>query len=194
MPNVNATQKLVELAKAGDPLAYDELFERVADRLLRFIRYRMSAHMRTKLDPVDALQEVYLLAHRGFARFESSGDEQAFTRWLYAIANNCLRNQASHFDAAKRKPLRPNAHGTGLFDRLRVSATGPATAFARQEALERLHSALEEIDETEREVIVLRYFQELTVSQISEVVGRSPATVKRNLVSASRKLGARLDG
>src|SRR5437868_7162353 len=90
-------------ARNGDREAYDRLFGLHADRALLFIRARLGARLRQKVESRDVLQDAYLAAHQAFDRFDYA-DEGAFTRWLCRIIDNRIRDLGDHFDALKRQP------------------------------------------------------------------------------------------
>jgi RNA polymerase sigma-70 factor (ECF subfamily) len=182
------TADLVAAAQGGDAQAYEQLFERVADRLLLFIRLRMGPRLREHHDPLDVLQETYVEAHRSFARFRPDGPG-AFTRWLHAVADHRLRDLAKEQARQKRRPPSPLVHGSGVMDRVRARHTGPSSACARREAQEKLAQAMLELAEEEREALLRRYFQEETLETIAAALGRSEPTVRRLLGHARVKLG-----
>jgi len=187
------THHLVEQVQAGDRAAYEALFERVADRLLTYVRIRMGARLRGRLEPVDVVQDVYLEAFRDLARFEPR-DEGAFSRWLYRIADHRLSNLADHFGARKRQaPGGALARGSAVLDRLRDRERSPSSVCARREQEERLVAAMESLDPDEREALLLRHFQGLSVAEVRESLGKSDATVFRILGRARLKLARLVD-
>jgi len=87
--------ELVELARAGERPAFDELVRR-HDRRLRGLAYRLMAD-RDRMD--DALQEAYLKAFRALPRFRAGGD---FGAWLYRITYNACIDELRQ---RQRSPL-----------------------------------------------------------------------------------------
>lgn len=184
------THQLVQNAKAGDQAAYERLFERFAGRLLLYVRLRLGSSLKAKLDPYDVLQETYLSAHRSFGDFELQ-DEHSFSHWLHRIARNRIHDLVDHFGAHKRKA--PGVvEGSGVIDRIRASQTGPSTAFARAEQEQQLERAMADLDDREREALLLRYFEGQSLEQIGKAQGCSRETVRTLLGHARVKLGAAL--
>src|SRR5262249_2065673 len=116
------THILWRQARSGDRAAYDRLFALHTDRALLFIRARLGAGMREKVECQDVLQDAYLAAHQGFANFDYT-DEGAFTRWLCRIIDNRIRDLDDHFAALKRQ----------VVELPRADPTGPVTAADRAE-------------------------------------------------------------
>ena len=187
------TRLLVEKAKGGDHEAYDQLFAHAADRALLFIRLRLGPQLRAKLDAMDVLQEAYIEAHKAFDRFEYTG-EDAFARWLCRIIDNCIRGLADYHGAKKRKGSKPTIHESGVLKQLRDSTTGVVTKADRLDAREKLAISMETLDEEQREVLLLRHWQDLTIEEIAQRMDRSPSAVRRLLGRATTRLGALLQG
>ncbi len=187
-PEDPRTLGILERARGGDGAAYDELFSYVADRALLFIRIRLGAGLRQKLEPMDVLQEAYLDAFQSIARFDYRGPG-SFARWICRIIENRIRGQADHFGARKRQPPGGLMHVSEVLDRARAHGTGPATAFRRLDTRERLSEAMGQLDEAERQALLLRFFQERTIDEIAEDMGKSPSAVGRLLGKATARLG-----
>lgn len=184
------TLNLVLQAQAGDLDAYERLFERVADRLLLAIRYRLGSPPR--LDAFDVLQEVYVRIHDGFEKFEPRAPD-SFSHWAHLITRNCIRDLVAHQGAQRRSPGEL-VRGSAVLARLQASTQGPATRNAEREEQERLLEAMQALDEREHDVLVLRYFEGATLEEAAEATGCSEATVRRLQNDACVKLGVALRG
>ncbi len=185
------TAGLVARARSGDAEAYDALFALAADRARLFVRLRLGGALRAKMDVEDVLQEAYLEAHRSFDTFRYQGDG-AFARWLCRIIENRIRGLADHHGAQKRRPPGALERVSRIEQRVAVARTGPQTAVLRGERSSRLAEAMDALADDEREVLLLRFFQDRTLDQIAHLTGRSPSAVRRLLGRATRQLGARL--
>jgi len=187
----NLTEDLVRLAQGGADDAYEALFARVAERPLLYARPRLGARLGARLEALDVVQETYPLAHRDFAKYRERPGA-SFSAWLYRIADNRLRDLSAHHAAAKREALREAAQGSAVLARLGAEATGPATAAERRDRADALGEALAELEELEREALLLRHFHDLTLAAIAERLGTSEPTVRRAIGRGQVKLGARL--
>jgi RNA polymerase sigma-70 factor (ECF subfamily) len=187
----NLTAHLLDRAKGGDAEAYNRLFALAANRLLLFIRMRLGEALRARLDSMDVLQEAYLEAHRNLGQFEHREDG-AFARWLCRIAENRIRGLADHHGAKKRNAPGGTEPASRALEMARNPETGPLTAVARSEGRERLTRAMERLEEDERNVLLLRHFEDRPLEEIAELMGRSPTAVRRLLGRASLRLGEEL--
>jgi len=189
----NETDDLVAGAARGDDAAYEALFDRVASRLLLYIRMRLGPSLASRVEPMDVLQDAYLQAHKGFARFEAR-DPGSFSSWLYRIVDHRLHDLADHFGAEKRRALREARRGSAVLLRIEAEAAGPGTECARREARDQLLDAVDGLSEKEREAILLRFFHGLTFDAIAQRLEISEPSVRRTLARAHASLGRHLRG
>lgn len=185
------TDELTLGARGGDADACEALFARVADRLLLYVRLRLGPRLAGSLEPMDVVQDTYLAALRAFSGFEPRGPG-AFSRWLFRIADNRLRDAADHLDARKRQALGQAVRSSAVIARLRAEEAGPATESDRREQAGGLHDALGALAEDERQAVLLRHFHEATFTEIGDQLGVSEPTARRLVVRAYARLGERL--
>lgn len=165
---------------AGDLSAFEALYGRHKGPLHRFLRRQLR-------DPAladELFQDVWqkVLAARGGWR-----PEAAFSTWLYRIAHNRL---ADHWRAARHRPAAP-ADAELRLEAIPDPET-PERTLSDFEQRRRLQRALDELPDEQREVVLLRLEQELTLEQIGEITGAGRETVKSRLRYAMDKLRARL--
>jgi RNA polymerase sigma-70 factor (ECF subfamily) len=193
-----ATTDLPDLfrrARSGDRDARDRLFARAADRLLLFVRLRLGPALRPRLEPSDVLQEVFAHAHRDFGHFDpatGSDPDRNFVHWLCALAENRIRDLAAFHRARRRDPAREARDVTVVLRDLQRSGHGPATSMVRREERDRLSGAIEALQDPDREVLLLRFFEGLPVDAIADRTGQSPSSVRRAIGRATVQLGKRL--
>jgi len=161
---------LVLRCQAGDEAGFAELVERYQPRLRYFLRKMLGEVHGAE----DVLQEVWLDVFRAVARLVDVG---AFRAWLYRIA----RDRALR-ELRKRRP----AHQPLDQDDLSDSAVEEAQFAA--EDVERIHLALDELAPEPREVLVLRYVENMTYEEIAEVQACQIGTVRSRLHYAKRAL------
>lgn len=170
-------EQLVTALKSQDPAAVQELLDAYGDRLLR------SAFLLcgNETEAQDLVQETFLQALRSVHRFQ--GRSSLYT-WLHAI----LLNLSRHYHRSQKRII----YDDELVDReLADENPGQLDAVtassALQEALQRLTSA-------HREVIVLRYYENLKIHEIAGHLGVSGGTVKSRLHYAIQELQKILPG
>jgi RNA polymerase sigma-70 factor (ECF subfamily) len=124
----------------------------------------------------DLAQEAFLKAYRGLGRFKR---EAQFSSWLYQIALNLCRDRLRRRRARQLVSFEElTAQGS-----LRPKAVGPsAQELVEANDLSRLVAgAVAELPEEQREVIVLKEYQELTFLQVAEILELPVSTVKTRL-------------
>lgn len=171
--------QLVSGLKAGNPEAVEKLVGLYADRMLR-------AACLICGDPhlaEDLTQETLLAAMRGIGRFR--GDSGLYT-WLYRILVNQCRARARK----KSGNEQPIDLTTGVIDRT-VEHNAEDAAIAAGER-GRVSAAVAALPAAYREVVVLFYYEEMTVEQIAAVLDERPGTLKSRLYRARKTLSEAL--
>jgi RNA polymerase sigma-70 factor (ECF subfamily) len=196
----NQTQHLVSLAKQGDKSALQRLCEVYAERVLRIVRLRMGAELRSRLQSMDLVQDVFTSALPSLKDFtyKNEGD---FLRWLATITENRIRDNLEKFHAGKRNIRREiplNDTGQAGNDSLAtitgpVDSTTPSMKVSRREDLDRLEKAMDKLTPEYRQVILLAKMEGLSGPELAEKLGRSPgaarALLSRALVALSEAYG-----
>ena len=168
---------LVLRAQGRDERAFHELVTQYERRILYYIRRLLGDHA----DLADVMQEIWI---RVFLRITTLRAPEAFRVWLYKISHDVAVNQL-------RKNKRHDM--AGFVDEQLVEAATPSdwNECELLENAELAHKTLDRLSLPHREVLTLRFLEELDLTQIGEVVGCSIGTVKSRLhyaKSAMRKL------
>jgi RNA polymerase sigma-70 factor (ECF subfamily) len=153
----------------GDANAFELLLQRYRQRLFAFLSRR------TPAQPEDLFQETWLRVVRARASFDPA---RRFSTWLFQIANNLCRDGARRSALEAREQTQLKSDGAAFAG---ASCASLDTKLEVQQQLARLPERL-------REVLVLRYFEDLGEREIAEVVGVPPGTVKSRLHAAVRAL------
>jgi RNA polymerase sigma-70 factor (ECF subfamily) len=163
-------------------------------RLRLFIEARLGPRLRDREEPMDLVQETYLAAHRAFAEFDPAGRpaDVAFRAWLCRIAEHCICARADHHGARKRTPPAEAARISRILEVASAGGPGPMTAAGRADASARLLAALDALPVDQREVVLLRQFEGLSLAEIARRTDSSESTVRRRFGLASRSLGVAL--
>ncbi len=159
---------IVLAARQGDRIAQAAFLRGIQDRLFRVCRALMPDATSTE----DAVQETAL---RVLTHLPTFTGESRLTTWATGISVNVCREH-------RRK--------------LRFITPPPRHAFvetADVDALDALHAALADLPERQREAVVLRYLEGLTVKQTAELMGVAEGTVKATVHAGLRKLRELLD-
>jgi RNA polymerase sigma-70 factor (ECF subfamily) len=161
-------------AQAGDAAAFADLVGRYHARLRYYVGKVIARSHATE----DVLQEVWLDVWRGLPRLR---DAAAFTAWVYRLARD---------RAVRTYRRRPQPRPLELADD--VSGPDDGDEFTAEDAA-RVHDALDTLPSEFREVLVLRFLEEMAYADIARVVSCPIGTVRSRLHHAKRALRRELE-
>ncbi len=154
---------------------FDEIYESMVQYVWNIVS-RMGVH---RSDAEDVVQEVFVIVHRRLDDFE--GRAQLKT-WVFKIAVHVVQH---YFRTHARKPGdRATAKGTEIHSLVERQESGPAAEVERRERLRTLDRLLDQLDEPKRAVFVLAEIEQLTMSEIAEIVELNANTVASRLRAA----------
>lgn len=166
---------------AGDTAAFELLYSRHRGPLFRFMVHQLRDHATAEELYQDVWQRV-VTARQRYA------PEAKFSTWLFQIAHNRLTD---HWRALQhRRPAPIDAEERTARE---ADPQTPERQLSAFEERRRLQLALEELPAEQREVVLLRLEQELSLEQIGEITGVGRETVKSRLRYALDKLRQRLN-
>jgi RNA polymerase sigma-70 factor, ECF subfamily len=188
---------LLRRAEAGEEDAKARLFADCRQRLRAMLRLRMDRRLAGRIDPSDVLQEAYL----DFARRlpEYLADRKVpFFLWLRGLTGQRLVDlHRLHLGAQMRdagqevslyRGALPAASSVSLANQLLGRLTSPTQAAIRAEMQVRLQEALNTMDPLDREVLVLRHFEELNNNETADVLGIQKAAASKRYMRALTRL------
>jgi len=174
-----------------------EEYDRYRDRLWRIVNFRLDQRLLGRVDADDILQEAYLDAA---TRIEHYLNDPAttFFIWLRTVVGQTLIDvHRRHLGAQKRDVRREVKQKRRVFsvstsfqiaDVLLGDLTSPSQAALKEELAKQLHEALESMNEIDREILVLRHFEELSNLEASEVLEIEPKTASMRYFRALTRL------
>ena len=180
------TEDLLRQTGQGDRDARGRLLGRHRDRLRKMVAWRLDRRLAPRVDPSDVVQDVLVEADRKLDQFLLDRP-LPFYPWLRTLAWDHLAKQyRRHLKARGRSVLReepgilnlPDESVAELANRLVTSATSPTQQAIRREIRERVRTALAALSERDREVLVLRHLEQLSVKETAEILNVKPGTVK----------------
>jgi RNA polymerase sigma-70 factor (ECF subfamily) len=173
-------RELILASQHGDRSAFKEIYERFRDRVYNLAYYSLGEALAAE----DALQIVFMKVHQalpGF-RFESS-----LATWIYRIAlNECLNQNRRR--SAHHVPLESILGSGEEID----TGSAPDDKHARNERREIIQQAVMELSPKLRTVVVLKYLEGLSYSEVAAVLECSPGTVASRLNRALAAMETRL--
>lgn len=173
-------RELMEAVQRDEPRAFEEFVRQYQRRFYR-VAFR---YLREHQAALDAVQEAFIKIHAARQSWEPRA--QPFT-WAYRIVtNHCidlLRKESKH----KAESLDDDESGLPrvLED---TKAMHPDRAFERRELGGRVRAVLEQLPEPQKEILVLRHFEEMSLQEIADFKGCPLGTVKSALHRATRSL------
>lgn len=187
--------QLVEMAEKGNDEAWNELLVRYRSPLKKMIAIRLDARLRGRLDESDVAQETLKRASQRRNEYLANRPIE-FLPWLRQIADNCMIDAyRQHIaavcrDVGREFPMHRNADDSDAraIDADLDSITTPSQAVLRRELCEILEMALAALREVDREVIVLRYYKQLSTRETATALGVGEEAVKARLLRALRRL------
>lgn len=174
MPDINE-RKLVEQAQK-EPQAFAVLYDRYVARIFKYVQRQVQDEMVAQ----DVTAVTFEKALQHIRRYEVQ--DSSFSAWLYRIAHNELM---SHY---RRQKLLSPLKWFG-----QTEGRGTETAVAQREQHSHLHQALHQLSAKDRDIIYLRYFEELASEEVAEILGCSTQNVYLRLHRALKRLQQQLE-
>ena len=178
--------QLVDLAKAGDMQAFEELVSRHRDR----VYVRAYSIMRNEALAVDLSQNAWVKA---WQRLEQFHGEASFWTWLSRIVTNLCLDELRRQKRARTDSIEAMEESTGpIENRMEMETLDPIEGLSREELRERIDAALAKLSDKHRTVIVLYEFEQLEYREIAEKMGTSIGTVMSRLFYARKRMASLL--
>lgn len=167
---------LVLAAQRGDDQAFYELIDQHKSRL-----YRIAwTSLRHEQDALEAVQETVC---RAYVNMKKLKNPAFFATWLVRILlNHCIDELKRR---AKQSPHR--SHQMKNVPEERVMFRQSDVSISVEDRLE-LEQAIDELGEPEKQIILLKYYEDMTITDISDVLACPPGTIKTRLHRALNKL------
>jgi RNA polymerase sigma-70 factor (ECF subfamily) len=198
-----SSNELMRRAGAGDPHALAELFDRHRGRLRRMVRLRMDRRLQGRVDPSDVLQDAQLEIFRRAAGYAADPRLPPFL-WLRLITGQRLialhrrhlgaRMRSAGQEIALHRGPMPQATSASLAEMLLGRLTSPTQAAQRAEVRVLLQEALNGMESLDREVLTLRHFEELSNTEVAQLLGLTKTAASNRYIRALERLREVLAG
>jgi RNA polymerase sigma-70 factor (ECF subfamily) len=188
---------LIGKAQSGDWQAFAELFSRHRKRLRRMVSLRLDRRLQGKIDPSDVLQEAFLDVFRRQSEYLADPRMPPFLWLRFLTGQRLLALHRKHLGTQMREAGRevslqtgamPHADSMSLANLLLGRLTTPSLAAVRAEMQIKLQDILNAMDPIDREVLVLRHFEELSNNETAEILGLQKAAASNRYVRALKRL------
>ena len=177
--------ELVAKAREGDQAAFSELYKQTNLSLYRSVR----SMVHDEDLAWDILQDSYLRAYQSLDKLDSN---EAFLSWLRRIAVNETARQMS-----KRLPVSFSELGSEEDEGLPELPDSnpenqPELALDRKETSRLVRKILSELPEQQQLVVGMRYYEDMSITEIAELLDLAPGTVKAQLFKGRKKVEAKV--
>ncbi len=202
-PDNTQTQELLIRARGGDNDAVNGLLERHRDALRRLVDMRLNRVLQRRVDASDIVQDVLVEANRRLQDYLRE-PKLPFHLWLRQMARDRMIDAHRRHRGAGRRSLDREQHldvpalgdqsAVDLAAQLYDRELTPAAAATRHELERRFQAAIAQLDEIDREVILMRHFEQLTNSEVAQALELSEPAAGMRYLRAIRRLRTLLDG
>ena len=192
---------LVELALDGNERAMTMLLDKHRAQLQHLVSLRMDRRIQGRVDAADIVQDALIDAARRLSEFRDQ-NKMGFYVWLRWITSERLlnthrRHLGSQIRDAKREvPIdrqEPDATPIALSQQLAGRLTSPTKVVARRELQMAIENVLEQLDPDDRAILMLRNFEELSLTQTAKALGIKRSTAGKRHIRALKRLRKALD-
>lgn len=197
------TQVLLDRVRQGDTDAVEGLLARHRDAIRRLIAARMDRVVQSRVDASDIVQDVMIEANRRLSDYLEN-PVMPFRLWLRHMARDRLIDaHRRHRVAASRSVDREvSIYETGPNDGVAPAVADamvdreltPAAAATWEELQRRFAAAVEQLEEGDRQIVLLRHFEHLSTAEAADVLGLSKPAAGMRYLRAMRRLRSLLDG
>ncbi|GAB4146600.1 MAG: sigma-70 family RNA polymerase sigma factor [Planctomycetota bacterium] len=189
-----AAEPLIDRLKRGDSTALGPLFGIWRPRLWRMVHFRLDPRLQGRVDADDILQEAFLDAEKRLSSWDP--ELGPFHVWLRMVVQQTMVDvhrrhlgaKMRRADQEQRLPAWSGSVGSFFVGRM----TSPSQAAMREELKLCVERALDAMDEIDREVLILRHFEELTNKEVAEVLAISENAASNRYVRALARLRGHL--
>lgn len=176
--NISYISGLVIRAQTGDSDAFAELYAMTYNKIYNYTRH----YLRDDYLAQDAMQEVFILALKNLNKLN---DPTLFLAWLNRISFNVcydmsrkLKLITNHFSDPEMLDIVQDEH----------PGANPESCFQEKDEHNRLNQALDTLPFNEKQVLIMRYFNEMKLEDIAAAMDISRSSVKRYIASGQDKL------
>ena len=180
-PEATRLRALVDLAKEGDADAFGQLYDHYVSGVFRFVYYRVGSQQLAE----DLTSETFVRGLRAIQRFNWQGKD--FGAWLTTIARNLI---ADHFKSSRsRLEIVSETIPEG-----KTHAASPEQEVLALISNEMLFEAVKALPNEQRDCILMRFIQGLSIAQTAAALGRSEGAIKQLQLRAVRSLAKSVPG
>lgn len=179
--------------------ALADAFQYCQGRLERLISFRLDKRLQSRIAIADVLQETFIRLSDRLPEFLDTPDASVLV-WMRQIAVQTMIDLQRHHFANLRSPLKESrlpAHGNetslSIAEFLSAGHTSPSGVVSREEQIQRLRDVMDQLQETDREVLAMRHFEQLTNKETAEALGLTETAASNRYVRAMAHLAQAME-
>ena len=175
---------------------FNEILMKYRKRLRKAVALRMNTKLQGRVDASDIIQDAYIEASRTRDSYLENPKISPFLWLRRLVGEKLIHAHRYHIGTQKRSVERdislvnamPAATSQSIAGLLIGNASSPSEVAVRNENKRQLMDALEKMDPVDREVLVLRHFEQLNGKEVAEIIGISHEASKKRYIRALEKL------
>ncbi len=172
-------EELMQSVHQGSEVALTEIYQRYSTPLMRYFTRML---WRDQQKAQDFLHDVFIKIIENPQRFDGT---RKFSTWIFSIAHNMCKNEY------RKKVNHDRFNGFHLNEQENVDLDD---GMDKMMVKHRLDKMLDELNEEDKTLLLLRYEEDLSIEQISEIVFLPEGTVKSRLFYLRKELAKKLSG
>jgi len=202
-PDGDATAELLVNVRDGQSLAIEQLMDRHRNSLRRMIQLRLDQRIMQRMDVSDVIQDVLMEANRRLNDYLAN-PVIPFHLWIRQIAKDRIIDaHRRHRVSAKRSIDReqgqpgkgpPDQSTIELANQFRDQALTPAAAATQRELAQQIESAVQLLRENDREIILMRHYEQLNNQEIAQSLGLTEPAASMRYLRALKRLREVIEG
>jgi len=196
-PNDDQTESLLSAARSGDSGAVNRLLEKHRGPVRRLVEMRLDRKVRRRVDVSDVVQEVMIDANSRLQKYLDN-PAMAFHLWVRQIASDrIIDTYRRHRASAKRNMDREQPMSVpGPADQSTIELAAaildpeltPAAAATQREVAEQIERVIQQLNEQDREVILMRHYEHLSNQEVAEVLALTAPAASMRYLRAIRRM------
>ena len=196
-PEGDETQNLLAEVRDGDAEAVNSLIDRHRDAVHRLVRMRIDQAIAARVDASDVVQDVMLEASQRLGDYLQD-PVMPFHLWLRQLAKDRLIDMHRRHRAAKKRSVdreqavtslaHDDQSAADLAKLLQDAELTPAAATVRREMEQRFLEAVNQLSDSDREIIMMRHFEHLSSAEVAQALKMTTAAAGMRYLRALRKL------
>lgn len=196
-PECDQTSELLKGVASGDPSAINLLMDRHRDAVKRMVQMRLDQAIAGRVDASDIVQDVLLEASQRMDDYIRN-PVMPFHLWLRQLAKDRVIDMHRRHRVAGRRSVDREQNlvsfqsdeksAADLATLLRDTQLTPAAAIVRKEMEQRFLAALGQLDDSDREIVIMRHFEHLGNGEVAQALGLTPPAAGMRYLRAIRRL------